>query len=80
MKSGEFRYVILAALAFAVVTLVGLWTWNTAIELFGGPHLEYRHAVAIFAMPALIRVLLLPGRGWHRLARCKHDVKSEVSA
>ena len=35
---------------FLLVSVIGLWSWNTLAELFGGPHAQYKHAVAALGL------------------------------
>lgn len=50
-----------------LVTVAGLWSWNTLSELFGLPEAHYTHALAAFCLLALLRWLFVPGlHGWHR--------------
>ena len=40
------RYVYAAGM-FVLITIAGLWAWNTLSELFGGPQAQYRHVLEL---------------------------------
>ena len=46
LHTGKFRQMIIAVGVFLLLTIVGLWSWNTLSEIFNLPHAQYRHAVA----------------------------------
>ena len=48
--TGKIRQTVIAVGAFLLLTVVGLWSWNTLSELFNLPHAQYRHAVAATAL------------------------------
>lgn len=59
MNNRKYRHIVAAILTFIALTIVGLWSWNTVVELFDGPAVEYRHVVAVFAIAMLLRMMLL---------------------
>jgi len=69
MRNKTHKNFILATIAFVVITLVGLWSWNTVIELFDGPRAEYHHIVAMLALVAVLRAVLIPVRAHRRQLR-----------
>ena len=50
VRTGKFRQAIIAIGGFLLLTVVGLWSWNTLSELFNLPHAQYRHAAAAAAL------------------------------
>jgi len=58
----EHRRSLLAAGAFLIATVVGLWSWNTLAELGAWPRAEYRHVLAAFAILYLARQIVFPAR------------------
>lgn len=54
------------AIAFAVAGAIAvLWSWNTIAELFGGPAMQFKHALAVLLLLGTARVAL--GRMGRRL-------------
>jgi hypothetical protein len=41
--------------AFMLVSVLGLWAWNTLSELFNGPVAQYKHIVAALLLLAILR-------------------------
>ena len=80
MRNKTHKNFILATIAFIVATIVGLWSWNTVIELFDGPRAEYHHIVAILALVAVLRAVLLPVRAQRRKVRRWPRAGSERSS
>jgi hypothetical protein len=64
----SWRPIAHSALALALATILGLWAWNTLAQPFGGPELEFRHALAAAILLSLIRSAVPTGRRWKRHA------------
>ena len=79
MRNAGFRHFILAALALAMMTLVGYWAWNTAVELIDGPRVAYQHVVAVLAILALLRIVLLPRRNQRKRMHCQRHIETELA-
>jgi hypothetical protein len=45
---------------FLLVSIVGLWSWNTLAELFNGPHAQYKHTLAALGLMLTIKWALAP--------------------
>ena len=69
MKHETIRHTLLAAGLFLATSIVALWAWNTLSALAGLPSAEFHHVLAVFALLAILRWTLLPGR-FHG-ARCR---------
>ena len=65
------RYVYAAGM-FVLITIAGLWAWNTLSELFGGPQAQYRHVLAAFFM-LLILQWGLGGCRFRSGNTCQHE-------
>lgn len=50
LHTGKFRQVVIVISVFLLLTIVGLWSWNTLSELVNLPHAQFRHAVAATAL------------------------------
>ncbi len=73
MNYHRFKHVALATTVFLVGSVALLWTWNTLAELFNGPGVEYRHAVA-----AVIVATMLRGLFSHRRRRSVAQVTADT--
>ena len=62
MHNLSHRKPFFAALAFILLSVAALWSLNVVSALFGGPELQYKHAIAIFALLAISRLAVNPGR------------------
>lgn len=58
---GLLRHAAVALVSALVMSVLGLWAWNTLAPLFGGPELDYRHAVAALILVAIAGALLRGG-------------------
>jgi hypothetical protein len=73
MQQTTLRHVLIAAGVLLVVSVVGLWSWNTLAALFDIPTAEFRHALAFLALLAIVRIAVLQRR--HRRKQrvsCSH--------
>ena len=48
MRHAIHKHFFYAIVLFVVVTIAGLWSWNTLSELFDLPQAQYKHALAAF--------------------------------
>lgn len=69
MHKRAYRHWLAAAVAFLAVSVVLLWSWNTLAEVFSGPAIQYKHALAAAGMLAALRWALAGGR--HPAARSR---------
>lgn len=60
MKHFNFRHILTSAAVFIVLSVLGLWSWNTLAPLFDGPQAQYKHVLAA-AVALLILRWSLPG-------------------
>jgi urea transporter len=61
MKRPFHRLLIALALGFVLAVIVQ-WAWNTVAPLFGGPPLEFRHALAGLVLLAIATAVMQPRR------------------
>ena len=47
---------------FLLVSIVGLWSWNTLAELFNGPQAQYKHVLAALGLLVVTKWILVPHR------------------
>jgi len=78
MNQLEFKHLLAACLAFAVMAATGLWSWNTLADLFGTPEAQFRHAVALLALLAVAHILVVPVHRC-RWQRSRHSRSTETS-
>ncbi len=69
MKHESIRRTVFAAVLFLATAAIALWAWNTLSALAGLPAAEFRHALAAFALLAMLRWWLLPGRSRRHAVR-----------
>ena len=72
MRNSKYRHLIIAAGGFLLLAAGVLWSFNTLAELFGGPHAQFKHAVAGIALLVILKWCISANRGnrienrWHR--------------
>jgi hypothetical protein len=49
---------VLYVCAFILITIFGLWSWNTISELFNGPQAQYKHVIAAISLLLITRIFL----------------------
>ena len=59
MKQMHIRHTLIAVGVFLALTVMGLWSWNTLADLFGGPQAQYKHALAAVVLLATLRIALV---------------------
>jgi len=62
MKLFGSGYLILGVLLLVIITIIGLWSWNTLGGLFDLPSAQFKHAFAAAIGLLLVRLYLLPSR------------------
>lgn len=67
------RKAALLTVATALASAAVLWSWNTLAPLFGGPTLQFRHAVAFLIVLVVLRVAL-----GHSVGRRRREALPEV--
>ena len=55
MNKHNFKslFIVIAMVFLALV--IGLWSWNTLADLFGGPHAQFKHAIAVMGLALLTK-------------------------
>jgi hypothetical protein len=53
---GRFGLIITAIGTFILLSILGLWSWNTLAGLFDWPVAQYKHILALFGMIAIARI------------------------
>lgn len=51
----DWQHAAKLCVTFLVITVFGLWAWNTLSELFNGPVAQYKHIVAALLLLAILR-------------------------
>ena len=66
MSHDKYMKLFITVMALALVSVIGLWSFNVLSELFGGPLFKFKHAVAIVGLLLIIK--------WtHNKQRHNHD-------
>jgi uncharacterized membrane protein YuzA (DUF378 family) len=60
--TANFGHVICAIGTVVILTIVGLWSWNTLGDLFGLPAAQYRHVIAAIGLLFVLRFSLFHSR------------------
>jgi hypothetical protein len=68
MHSVNLRQTFLVAVLFLLISIAALWSLNVLSALFGGPELQYKHAVAGLTLLAVLKI----GVAGRRTARMGH--------
>lgn len=55
MSNVHLKHVLYAAGLFLMVSICGLWAWNTLSELFNWPLVQYKHVLAIFILLLILK-------------------------
>jgi hypothetical protein len=55
LKQFDWKQAAKLCVIFLLVTVFGLWAWNTISELYNGPAAEYKHVVAALLLLAILR-------------------------
>jgi len=55
MRTSNFRHIFIAAITLFLLSVAALWSVNTVMELFGGPALQFKHAIAVVALLVILR-------------------------
>jgi len=66
--SNKASRILLITSAFVLISVFGLWSWNTVAELFNGPQAEYKHAIAVFSLLGIVRLFTFHHFGKHSQA------------
>ncbi len=53
IKQFDWKHAATLCVIFLLVTVFGLWAWNTISELFNGPVAQYKHVVAALLLLAV---------------------------
>jgi predicted Co/Zn/Cd cation transporter (cation efflux family) len=64
--------IIFSTILLALVAM--LWSWNTLSELFGGPHVQFKHAIAAISIILLAKWTIT--LKWKHLPEHKYDHNS----
>jgi hypothetical protein len=55
IKQFDWKHAATLCVIFLLVTVFGLWAWNTISELYNGPAAQYKHVVAALLLLAILR-------------------------
>ncbi len=68
MRNINYKYIFYTACLFLLMSVAGLWSWNTISELFNWPQAQYRHVLAVFVLFLVIKWSLYSDhRKFHRV-------------
>ena len=73
MNHTNHKLIFFSALAFVAVSMLALWLLNVVSALFGGPELQYKDALALLILLAIVRFATTARHG--RRVR-PHDVQA----
>jgi uncharacterized membrane protein YuzA (DUF378 family) len=73
IHTGKFEHLVIAIGAFLLLSIVGLWSWNTLADLFGLSAVQYRHILAAIGLLFVMRYSLFHSRH-HVMRRRPHSV------
>ena len=62
MRNSKYRNLFFAICTFILLSVIALWSFNTLTELFGGPTVQYKHAIAGVGLLIILKWALFPGR------------------
>jgi uncharacterized membrane protein YqjE len=51
---------------FILLSVFGLWAWNTIAELFTWPQAQYKHLIAAMCLLLVVRVVVFQHVGRHQ--------------
>jgi hypothetical protein len=55
MHKSRFRQLFIGIAAFAVISIAGLWSFNTLAEVLAWPQAQYKHAIAAIVLLLVLR-------------------------
>ena len=65
MHQYTFRRVFIAAGSLALFSIIVFWSFTTLSELFGGPDVQFKHAIAAIGFLLVIKWTLTRFPGGH---------------
>jgi len=76
MKYINFKHtlIIFGTMFFALIA--ALWSWNTVSELFGGPHAQFKHIIAVTCL-LLITKYFVTSKWNHKY--CTNDTTQKIA-
>jgi len=75
MNEIDFKSVLMTFITISLALVAVLWSWITISELFGGPHAQFKHAVAVMSL-LLIAKWIATTKWKHR---CTHDTTCNIA-
>lgn len=55
LKRLSLKQALYGVCLFLLASSAGMWAWNTLAELFGWPHMLYKHVLAMVVLFVLVR-------------------------
>lgn len=55
MRNINYKYLCYTACLFLLMSVAGLWSWNTISELFNWPQAQYKHVLAAFVLLLILK-------------------------
>ena len=71
MRNSKFRPIFIALGAFALLSVVALWSYNAMSELFSWPQAQYKHAIAVIALLLIVKWGLTSHRAGQKTRRIR---------
>ncbi len=62
MRESKYRHYFIAAVLFALLSLLTLWSFNTIAEILGAPAAQYKHAIVAIALLFVVKWSLFSTR------------------
>lgn len=72
MHQYTFRKIFIATGAFALFSVIILWSFNQLSELLGGPQAQFKHAIATIGFLLVIKWTVTRFRGSHERGSINH--------
>ena len=69
---GRTGFIVTVIIASLLVSVIGLWSWNTLAGLFDWPTAQYKHAIAALFFILILRFGLFHKHGRRHRHRLTH--------
>jgi dolichyl-phosphate-mannose--protein O-mannosyl transferase len=69
MHKFNLKYLLMGIGLFFLLTILTLWSWNTLAQLFGLPHAQFRHLIALFFIIFILKGIFSADRHFDRFRK-----------
>ena len=76
MNKLNYKAFLFVLCAIFLALFIGLWSWNTLSELFGGPQAQFKHAVAALGLLLIVKLIFMTR--WKRHGRRRNCGRKHV--